>query len=144
MSEEKKYAYQLDQYGIYLGLAERQASPLEPGVWLIPGGCVIEPTLPTLSEGQFARLVSGTWQIITEKDVEQIRNVYQINNKGFFMNLQPKELFVQSDGSYIFPDNMVQNPQLPVIPENQFARLVEGAWEFYTQEQYEEAMTSEQ
>ena len=36
--------YQLDSQGFYVGQAIADESPLEPGAWLIPAGCVtVEP-----------------------------------------------------------------------------------------------------
>ncbi|WP_060494807.1 hypothetical protein [Pseudomonas sp. GTC 16482] len=35
-----KIVYQIDRHGLYVGQAIADESPLEPGVWLIPAGCV--------------------------------------------------------------------------------------------------------
>lgn len=35
-----KIVSQLDPEGVFVGTTEADESPLEPGVWLIPGGCV--------------------------------------------------------------------------------------------------------
>lgn len=46
--------YQTRADGVLVGLAEADPSPLEEGVWLIPGGCVtVEP--PSFVEGEWAR-----------------------------------------------------------------------------------------
>lgn len=37
---ESKVVYQVDDQGLYVGRAVADPSPLEPGAWLIPGGCV--------------------------------------------------------------------------------------------------------
>ncbi|GAB7080830.1 hypothetical protein [Megalodesulfovibrio paquesii] len=50
--------YQLDAAGYYLGEAVADESPLEPGVWLIPAGCVETPP-PAIPEGQRARWEAG-------------------------------------------------------------------------------------
>jgi hypothetical protein len=60
-----KIVSQLDASGYFLGAAVADESPLEPGVYLIPGGCEdVEP--PEVPEGQRARLVGGVWQFEVE------------------------------------------------------------------------------
>jgi hypothetical protein len=50
---------QLDADGYFCGFATADASPLEPGVLLIPGGC-IEAVAPSVPEGQRAKW-EGAW-----------------------------------------------------------------------------------
>lgn len=59
---ENKIAYQTNELGIYVGEVYCQPSPLEPGVWLIPGGAtdVVPPEIP---EGKQAKLVEGSWVV---------------------------------------------------------------------------------
>ena len=58
-----KIVYQTDFDGFYTGPVEADPSPLEPGVWLIPGGAVgVEP--PALSSGQRARWNGRAWDVI--------------------------------------------------------------------------------
>lgn len=55
-------AYQCDEQGYYIGTSPRQQSPLEPGVWLIPAGCVlVEP--PAIPEGQRAKWDGDKWAL---------------------------------------------------------------------------------
>jgi hypothetical protein len=49
-----KQVCQLDAAGYFTNLAVADESPLEPGVYLIPGGC-IDTTAPTISAGQRAK-----------------------------------------------------------------------------------------
>lgn len=58
-----KTVYQTDELGIYVGLAIADASPLEPGVWLIPALCV-EQEPPSAPEGQAARWDGLNWKLI--------------------------------------------------------------------------------
>lgn len=37
---QTKLVYQLDQYGVFIEMAEALESPLEPGVFHVPAGCV--------------------------------------------------------------------------------------------------------
>lgn len=54
-----KQVCQLDAAGYFTGLVTADESPLEPGVYLIPGGC-IEADAPTIPEGQRAKW-NGAW-----------------------------------------------------------------------------------
>jgi hypothetical protein len=53
-----KQVIQLDAAGYFVGFATADESPLEPGVYLIPGGC-IDVAAPTVPEGQRAKWDGG-------------------------------------------------------------------------------------
>lgn len=53
-----KTVLQLDADGYFVGTATADESPLEPGVWLFPGGCVDAP-VPEVPEG-FKALWNGS------------------------------------------------------------------------------------
>lgn len=56
--------YQTNADGLFAGITEADPSPLEDGVWLIPGGCVtVEP--PDFGKGHQARWIAGEerWEI---------------------------------------------------------------------------------
>jgi len=55
-----KQVSQLDQDGYFVGVAMADISPLEPDVYLIPGGCIDAPA-PTIPEGQRAKWDNGQW-----------------------------------------------------------------------------------
>lgn len=57
----KKVA-QLNYDGYYSGPVEAYESPLEPGVYHIPGGAVDAP-LPDVPPGMRAKWVGGAWQM---------------------------------------------------------------------------------
>lgn len=54
-----KQVYQLDANGYFTNVTTADESPLEPGVYLIPGGCIDAP-VPTTPEGQRAKW-NGAW-----------------------------------------------------------------------------------
>jgi hypothetical protein len=54
-----KQVIQLDAAGYFVGFATADESPLEPGVYLSPGGCIEAPA-PTVPEGQRAKW-NGAW-----------------------------------------------------------------------------------
>lgn len=60
-----KTVYQTDPAGVYLGPLDADESPLEPGVWLIPAGCV-EIAPPGLDAGQAARWTGGAWVLVPD------------------------------------------------------------------------------
>lgn len=59
-----KIVYQTDAKGFYAGPVEADESPLEPGVWLIPAGCV-EVAPPAPQAGKVARWRNGRWDMAT-------------------------------------------------------------------------------
>ena len=59
--------YQTNADGLYVGASLADESPLEPGIYLIPGGCVTSAP-PSPEEGKFVRLVNGLW---TQEDIPQ-------------------------------------------------------------------------
>lgn len=54
-----KQVCQLDAAGYFVGTTSADPSPLEPGAFLIPGGCVDAPA-PSVPSGQRARW-DGAW-----------------------------------------------------------------------------------
>ncbi|KMN09079.1 DUF4376 domain-containing protein [Pseudomonas helleri] len=58
-----KIVYQTDHLGIYTGTTVADESPLEPGVWLIPGGCV-EVAPPAVPEKKAALWDGRKWQLV--------------------------------------------------------------------------------
>jgi hypothetical protein len=64
-----KTVYQLDQTGAYLGETIAHESPLEPGVYLIPGGCV-EIAPPETKEGEVA-IWDGVWTLVDLPEPEK-------------------------------------------------------------------------
>ncbi|MFJ4115886.1 hypothetical protein ACIPV9_05585 [Pseudomonas psychrophila] len=59
---DTKIVYQTDHLGIYTGKTVADRSPLEPDVWLIPGGCV-EVAPPAVPEKRplFGMVENGSW-----------------------------------------------------------------------------------
>ena len=58
-----KIVYQLDEAGYFIGETEADESPLEPGVYLVPGGCVENPPPKIKKEGQLQRFVNDRWKL---------------------------------------------------------------------------------
>lgn len=58
-----KTVYQTDNLGVYIGAAQAELSPLEEGVWLIPGGCVEMPP-PAAPAHQAARWNGEAWELV--------------------------------------------------------------------------------
>lgn len=57
-----KTVIQLDAEDYFVGVATADESPLEPGVYLIPGGAVDAPT-PDVPQGQRARWTGQGWAL---------------------------------------------------------------------------------
>jgi len=60
-----KTVYQTDHLGIYVGAVQADPSPLEPDVWLIPGGCV-EAAPPAIPERKAALWRGDRWQLVDD------------------------------------------------------------------------------
>lgn len=58
-----KTVYQTNQLGLYIGTATAEESPLEPGVFLIPGGCV-EVAPPNAPEGKIQHWNGKRWHLL--------------------------------------------------------------------------------
>ena len=57
--------YQINAQGIYVGPVLADESPLEPGAWLIPAGCIETPP-PETEVGYVAIWHSGAWMIMPD------------------------------------------------------------------------------
>ena len=56
-----KTVYQIDTSGLFIGQTVADESPLEPGVWLMPGGTVETPPPVDYPEGQWPRWNGRRW-----------------------------------------------------------------------------------
>lgn len=58
-----KTVYQSDPQGWLVGETIARESPMEPGVWHLPAGCV-EAAPPDLAEGERARWTGEGWEVV--------------------------------------------------------------------------------
>ncbi|WP_055128633.1 hypothetical protein [Pseudomonas mediterranea] len=58
-----KIVYQTDHLGIFIGAVTADESPLEPGVYMVPGGCVEIPP-PAIPEHKAAWWNGQAWQLV--------------------------------------------------------------------------------
>lgn len=61
--EQTKIVSQLDAEGFFVGPAVADMSPLEPDVWLVPGGAVDAPP-PEIPEGMWAKWTGSEWEMV--------------------------------------------------------------------------------
>jgi hypothetical protein len=62
MASQTQTVWQTDSYGVLIGPLQADPSPLEPGVYLVPAGCVtVAP--PAVSEGMRARWTVSGWVV---------------------------------------------------------------------------------
>jgi hypothetical protein len=57
-------AYQHDADGFFVGVTEADESPLEPGVFLVPALCTLEPPPAEIAEGLCARWSGTDWELV--------------------------------------------------------------------------------
>jgi len=74
---DTKIVYQTDHLGIFTGTAVADRSPLEPDVWLIPGGCV-EVAPPAVPEKMAAVWDGQCWHLV---DCYQGLTAYNIETR---------------------------------------------------------------
>ncbi|MCP2041645.1 hypothetical protein L1281_002256, partial [Neisseria sp. HSC-16F19] len=53
----------IDQENLFIGTDTADADPLEPGMWLIPAGCIDAP-VPDIPAGHAARWLGEGWQYL--------------------------------------------------------------------------------
>lgn len=78
-----KIVYQTDEEGFYIGETVAFESPLEPGVYHIPRGC-IEEKPPKVSFKERPRLVNNVWVkeiIYTEEEIKQIEEQMRLKTE---------------------------------------------------------------
>lgn len=94
-----KIAYQTDLNGYYMGTVPCQPSPLEPGVYLIPGGATeVEP--PEIPDGKVAKFNWGTGAWVLEKVPTEAQQQIQTGfaamsvdeRKAFFIQVRDAKL----------------------------------------------------
>lgn len=76
-----KKLIQLDENGYFSGVVTADESPLEPGVFLIPGGA-IEAVLPNTPEGKFAKWVDG-WVFEDAKEKQVTDTIFEPTYRDF-------------------------------------------------------------
>ncbi|MDV9030489.1 hypothetical protein Q7C30_000025 [Pseudomonas sp. RAC1] len=59
----RKTVYQTNAQGLYVGATQADLSPLEPDVWLLPGGCVETPP-PAIPQNKAAHWDGAAWSLV--------------------------------------------------------------------------------
>lgn len=57
-------AYQFDYSGHYSGATEADESPLEPGVFLLPGRCTLTPPPEEIPDDKWPRWNGTAWDLV--------------------------------------------------------------------------------
>lgn len=133
--------YQTDPEGVYVGTTTADESPLEPGVFLLPGGCV-EAEPPILYEKELARWnwEDMMWGIEEIPEPELPPGFLAVWEDGAWRahevprlpEIQGLETFWQNGAwSYRRKPEPPPIPPQPEITEDQIAILVDGVWQVY-------------
>lgn len=59
-----KPAYQFNTAGLLVGETEADESPLEPGVFLLPGGCAFTPPPSEWPDDKWPRWNGASWALV--------------------------------------------------------------------------------
>lgn len=57
-------AYQTDRAGLFICETVADASPLEPDVWLVPAGAVLQAPPADVPDGQWPRWNGSSWDLV--------------------------------------------------------------------------------
>lgn len=63
-------AYQTNSAGLLAGTTEADESPLEPGVYLVPRGCVTTPPPETWPDDKWPRWNGSAWGLVNKPAVQ--------------------------------------------------------------------------
>lgn len=108
-----KTVSQLDHNGYFVGTVEADESPLEPGVFLIPGGA-IDVSAPVVPPGKVALWQASQWVFVNPPDDPQqetppVEGVPQVVTRA-----QAKAALAQS-GLLDTVQTIMDNPETPVL-----------------------------
>lgn len=104
--------YQTNKSGIYVGPVEADESPLEPGVWLIPGGAV-EIAPPEIPFGHVAVWINQAWEVVPLPAVVE-------NEVSGEVVIDPKMVGVEFEGVMCSATEKDQNGLAAVLMAIQF------------------------
>ena len=68
----QKIVYQTNYSGLFVGETLADESPLEPGVFAIPAGCVETAPPESWQEDQWPRWNGFKWELIQKPEVQQV------------------------------------------------------------------------
>ena len=68
----QKVVYQTNYSGLFVGETLADESPLEPGVFAIPAGCVETAPPSTWPDDQWPRWNGLKWELIKKPEVQQV------------------------------------------------------------------------
>lgn len=108
-----KIVSQLDANGYFVAAVEADQSPLEPEVFLIPGGA-IDVAPPTIPQGKVALWQNGAWAFVNPPDdIQQeqppVNGVPQVVTRA-----QAKAALAQA-GLLDTVQTIMDNPETPVL-----------------------------
>lgn len=69
-----KTVYQIDTAGHFVGPVDADESPLEPGVYLIPAGCIQTPPPSSWPEDKWPRWNGAHYDLVANPFVEEAAN----------------------------------------------------------------------
>ena len=71
---ETKTAYQFDYAGLFAGVTDADESPLEPGVFLLPGRCTFDPPPADVPNDKWPRWHGTDWELVARPTATESEN----------------------------------------------------------------------
>ena len=93
----RKIVSQLDRAGHYMGPTAADESPLEPGVWLIPGRCVDAAPPESWPTDKWPRWNGSGWDLIAKPTAAA--NIDPVAKLQAFLAANPDVVAVLQQGS---------------------------------------------
>lgn len=82
-------AYQFDHAGLFVGIAEADESPLEPGVYLLPARCTLVAPPTNIPDDQWPRWNGAEWQLVTRPQPAAANNNDPVAKLQAFLAANP-------------------------------------------------------
>lgn len=84
-----KIAYQYDAAGLYQGEVEADPSPLEPGVFLLPGRCTFSPPPEDVPADKWPRWNGVGWVLARRRSGPAAADPDPVDKLREFLNANP-------------------------------------------------------
>lgn len=94
-----KTVYQTDRAGMYCGDTVADESPLEPGVFLMPAGCVSKAPPKQWADDKWPRWNGAKWELVTKPQPQAANDNDPVAKLQAFLAANPDVAALLEQGS---------------------------------------------